>query len=131
MKHLIVLVVLFISTTAFSQTTADSIFIPTPTASIVVQKVDTVQIARIDNIEKKLSAFYTYNRRSHNLLFFSLGMSVISVLVANGNNDNTAAGIITLAGGVVGLVGTVIYLDSYKFLSFKPKRKELRGMTYY
>lgn len=130
MRHLIILVVIFISASAFSQTNVDSVFTPTPTASIVVQKVDTVQIARIDDIEKSLTAFYTYNRRSHNLIFLSMGMSLVSVLLANGDNT-TAAGVISIAGGVVGIIGTVIYLDSYKFLNFKPKRKEIRGMTYY
>jgi len=130
MRHFVIIVVLFISATAFSQTAADSIINPTPVTSVVIQKIDTAQIVRIDNIEKSLSAFYTYNRRSHTLLFLGMGMSVAGILLANGQN-NTASGVITLAGGVVGLIGTVIYLDSFKFLNFKPKRKEIRGMTYY
>lgn len=130
MRHFVILVVLFISATAFSQTVSDSISIPTPITSVVTQKIDTAQILRIDNIEKNLSAFYTYNRRSHNLLYLSLGMSIAGILLVNGQN-NTASGVITIAGGVVGIIGTVIYLDSFKFLNFKPKRKEIRGMTYY
>jgi len=131
MKQFIILVLLLVSATAFSQKTSDSIFSQTPSESIVIMKVDTVQTERINNIEKSLTAYYTYNRRYHTLLFLSLGMSVASVIIANGQSNNTAAGVIQLAGGIVGLVGTVIYFDSYKFLNFKPKRKELRGMTYY
>jgi len=130
MRHFILLVVLFISATAFSQTTADSSSILKPIQIITIQKVDTVQIERINNIEKKLSAFYTYNRRSHTLLFTSLGMSIVGIILSKGKSNGTAA-IIPLAGSVVGLVGTAIYLDSYKFLNFKPRRSEIRKMTYY
>lgn len=130
MKHLLILVVLFISATAFSQTIVDSILTQKPATSIIIQKVDTVQIVRINDIEKRLSAFYTYNRRSHSFLFLSLGMSVAGILLAS-DHSNSATAIIPLAGSVVGLIGTVIYLDSYKFLNFKPKRKEIRDMTYY
>jgi drug/metabolite transporter (DMT)-like permease len=131
MKHLIILAVLFMSATAFSQTTTDSIFTQKPTKSIVIQKVDTVQIARINDIETRLSAFYTYNRRSHSLLFLSVGMSLAGIIMASNSNSNSNTAIIPLAGSIVGLVGTIIYLDSYKFLNFKPKRKEIRDMTYY
>lgn len=124
------MVVLLVSTTIFSQTTTDSVINPSQIKSLVIQKVDTAQILRIDNIEKSLSAFYTYNRRSQNLLILSMGMSIVSVLLVN-DNDNTIPGIISLTGGVVGIIGTVIYLDSYKFLKFKPKRKEISNMTYY
>ena len=131
MKQFIILVLLFVSATAFSQKTSDSIFSQTPPESVVIMKVDTVQTERINNIEKRLTAYYTYNRRYHTLLVLSLGMSVASVIIANGQSNNTVAGVIQLTGGIVGVVGTVIYFDSYKFLNFKPKRKELRGMTYY
>jgi hypothetical protein len=130
MRHFVILIVLFISATAFSQNAADSIIYPKPVTSVVIQKIDTAQILRIDNIEKNLSAYYAYNRRSHTLLFLSMGMSLVGILLSN-SQDNTASGVITLAGGFVGLVGTVVYLDSFKFLNFKPKRKEIRGMTYY
>lgn len=131
MKQFVILVLLLVSATAFSQETSDSISFQKPSESIVIMKIDTVQTERINNIEKSLTAYYTYNRRYHTLLFLSLGMSVASVIIANGQSDYRAAGVIQLAGGIVGLVGTVIYFDSYKFLNFKPKHKELRGMTYY
>jgi len=132
MRHLILPVLLFLSAYAFSQTSADSIFTPTSTTSVVVQKVDTAQIARIENIEKNLSAFYTYNRRYHSLLFISLGVSVAGILLSSGNTNNEKASVVLpIVGSVIGLIGTVIYFDSYKFLNFKPKRREIRKMTYY
>jgi hypothetical protein len=131
MRHLLILVVLFLSATTFSQTTADTTKKQTPATSFVVQKVDSIQTARIEDIEKRLSAFYTYNRRSHTILYLSLGISTAGVLIASGNSYSKVAPIMLYIGSFVGLVGTVIYLDSYKFLNFKPKRREIREMTYY
>ena len=130
MRQFIILVLLLLTANAFSQTNVDSIIPTISTTHVVVLKVDTAQIARIDNIEKNLSAFYTYNRRSHSLLFISLGVSITGLLLSNGTGDK-ASSILPIAGGIIGLIGTVIYLDSYKFLNFKPKRKEIRNMTYY
>ena len=131
MKHLIILISLFITTAIYSQSAEDSIKSNLPAESIMIMKVDSVQIERINNIEKNLSAFYTYNRRYHSLVYLSVGMSLAGILIANGQSDNRIAGVTMIAGGVVSLIGTVIYLDSYKFLNFKPKRKEFKSMTYY
>lgn len=126
MKHFILFFVIIISSTAFSQTNVDSISAPKHSQITIIEQVDVVQIARIDNIEKSLTAFYRYNRRSHSLLFLSVGLSVVGILVTNTNGYNSKSSILPVAGTVVGLIGTVIYLDSFKFLNFKTKRRELR-----
>ena len=130
MRQFFILVALFISFNAFSQIVTDSVIAPTDfegvtdsvaqsteIKSVVMQKIDTVQIERIDNIERNLSAFYTYNRRSQNLLFLSAGLSVAGILLAYGDNITTS-NLVTLTGGVVSIIGTVVYLNSYKFLKF-------------
>jgi hypothetical protein len=98
--------------------------------SVVIQKVDSSQIQRINEVEERLSAFYAYNRRSHTLIYAGMALSIVGMLATNGNDESPAL-ILPLAGGVLSLVGTVIYLDSYKFLNFKPKRKVMNSMTYY
>jgi hypothetical protein len=130
MKHFFLIAILIICTNAFSQSKTDSIIYMPSVKSIVIQKVDSSQIERINEVEERLSAFYTYNRRSHSLIYAGMALSVIGAIVSS-NDSGSGAIVLPLAGGVVSLIGTVIYLDSYKFLNFKPKRKVMNSMTYY
>ena len=131
MKQFIVILLLCISTNSFSQSNGDSIIITPSIKSIIIQKVDSSQIARINDIEERLSAFYTYNRRSHSLIYAGIGVSLLGVFLSYGETNPSSAIALPLVGTALSLVGTVIYLDSYKFLNFKPKRKALKSMTYY
>lgn len=142
MKQLFILICLLISTSTFSQITTDSAgsvsyitqiqqdsIIQTATStSIMTTKLDSEQTARIDNIERKLSSFYSYNRRYQALTFVSVGLMIVGVISNNGSSNNRSAGIITLAGSAASLAGLIIYIDSYKFLNFKPKVKQVRQL---
>lgn len=131
MKQLLVLLFITVYSTTFSQTKGDSILITPSVESVIIQKVDSSQIARINNIEERLSAFYTQNRRSHAFIFLGLGISTLGVLLSQGEAEVPALAL-PFAGTVMSLIGTVIYLDSFKHLNFKPKRKVLlQPMTYY
>ena len=125
MKNLIILVVLFVSVTAFSQSNVDSVRTNLSSSkSIVIQKVDSIQIARIDRIEKRLSLYYTYNRRSQALLYMSIGLTAAGLILASGRKTSAASVVMPLAGSFVGIIGTIISIDSFKFLNFKPKSLE-------
>lgn len=130
MKHFLIITLLIVSASGFSQTQKDSIIYIPSVKSVIIQKVDSSQIERINEVEERLSAFYTYNRRSHSLIYAGMALSVIGAIVSS-DDSGSGAIILPLAGGVVSLIGTVIYLDSYKFLNFKPKRKVMNSMTYY
>lgn len=130
MKHFFLIAFLIICTNSFSQSKTDSVIYMPSVKSIIIQKVDSSQIQRINDVEERLSAFYTYNRRSHALIYTGMALSVLGALAAS-NDSGSGAVVLPLAGGVLSLVGTVIYLDSYKFLNFKPKRKVMKSMTYY
>ena len=131
MKQLLVLLFLFVCGAIYSQSKGDSILITPSIKSVIIQKVDSSQITRINNIEERLAAFYTQNRRSHTFIFVGLGVSTLGVLLSQGESDGPAM-VLPFAGTVMSLIGTVIYLDSYKFLNFKPKRKVMmNSMTYY
>lgn len=126
MKQFIFLVLLLVSATAFSQQSSDSVFSQKPSESIVIMKVDTFQMERINNIEKKLSGFYTYNRVYHALMGLSSVLSLAGLFIATGQGNYNQAGTLQLAGMVIGMVGTVFYIDSYKFLNFKSRHKDQR-----
>ena len=132
MKHLIIFALLLISANSFSQ---DSVY-PDPvsaetsdSAAIIFQPTDNDQMARIIDLEKRLGAYYTYNRRSQTLIYVGMGISLAGLILNYQQNNNNASGmIIPFIGSVVSLFGTVVYLDSFKFLNFRPKRRE---MIYY
>lgn len=130
MKQFIIISLLFVSATAFSQATSDTLIVADQIKHITPLKIDNSQIERIDHIEKSLSAFYTYNRRSHTLIIVGSIISAAGILLSYDNPYSVAA-VIPIAGSVISLTGTIIYLDSYKFLNFKPKRKKFTEMTYY
>lgn len=126
MKQFIFLVLLLVSATAFSQQSSDSVFSQKPSESIVIMKVDTFQIERINNIEENLRGFYTHNRVYHALMGVSVGLSLAGLFIATGQGNYSQAGTLQLAGMVIGMVGTVIYIDSYKFLNIKSRHKNQR-----
>ncbi|MBN2767032.1 MAG: hypothetical protein JXR27_11725 [Paludibacteraceae bacterium] len=97
--------------------------------TVVIQETDTEQEKRINDIEKRLTAYYAYNRRSQSLVFLGTGVAILGTVIGR-NNQNVAA-VMTIGGSILSVVGAVIQLDSYKFLDFKPKRNELKKMTYY
>ena len=133
MKQFSILVFLLLSMHVFSQTSVDSVLTVPTIKSVVIQKIDSAQIMRIDNIEQRLAGFYTQTRRAQALMYIGAGLAIIGSILDNGESS-TGAMVLPLTGAVVSIFGTVIYLDSYKFLKFKPKRKQLKAidpMTYY
>lgn len=131
MKQLIIILFLCISSNSFSQSKGDSIFISPSLKSVIIQKVDSSQIYRINELEERLTAYYTYNRRSQSLIYGGIAVSIVGILLSKGGTNQGASVIIPLTGTVISLIGTVVYLDSFKFLNLKPKRKVLKSMTYY
>jgi hypothetical protein len=130
MKHLIILVVIFISTSAFSQSPENSTIQPMAVDSITISKLDFDQIERINNIEQNIDAFYTNSRISHKCYFLSFGLTIAGAIISN-IEDPKVGGVLIAAGGLSGIIGTVIYFDSYKFLNFKREKKEVLESTYY
>lgn len=151
MKQLILSAFLLLSVGIFAQDTAENttelplnsvelienaVIVPTDTVSnrnnaqtVIVKEADPEQLLRINDIEKRLTAYYTYNRRSQNLIYFGTSMAILGVLLSN--SDENAGAVLTIGGGLLNIFGAVIQLDSYKFLNFKPKKKEIKKMTYY
>lgn len=132
MKHLIIITLLLISANSFSQ---DSVY-PASTetsdsAVIVLQPTDNDQLARIINLEKRLGAYYTYNRRSQTFIYVGWGLALAGVILNNKTQSTFTGMVLPLAGCVVSLFGTVAYLESFKFLNFNPRRRETREMIYY
>lgn len=132
MKHLIIAALLLITANSFAQ---DSLY-PVPTltsdsAAIVLQPANNDQMARIIEIENRLNDYYTYNRRSQTLIYAGWGLALAGVLLSNKYQNNFTSMAIPLSGCVVSLIGTVAYLESFKFLNFKPNRTKIREMTYY
>lgn len=123
---------LFISANSFSQ---DSVY-PASTetsdsAAIVLQPTDNDQMTRIINIEHRLNDYYTYNRRSQSLIYVGWGLALAGVILNNKNQSTFTGMVLPMAGCVVSLFGTVAYLESFKFLNFKPKQRKIREMIYY
>ncbi len=131
MKHFILTLFLLVGAAAFSQSKVDSVVYVPSIKSVVIQKVDSSQIARINDLEERLSAYYTLNRRSQSLIYAGMGVSMLGIILSGGELDEGPAIALPLAGTVMSLIGTVIYLDSFKVLNFKPKRKAMKSMTYY
>lgn len=119
-----------LATSMFAQTNADSLKSTPPVKSVVVQQLDSTDVTRIYDIEKSLSSFCNYNRRSQFLYILSASLSAAGILFAKDKNYS-GAGIFLITGGVAGIAGTVVYINSFKFLNFKPRKKEFKGMTYF
>lgn len=129
MKQLFIIAFLVLSASLFSQSANDSIVSALNAKIEVLQQQDFAKTAQIVDIEKRLGSFYSANRRYHSLMFVSVGLSVVSIISAQYSGEVGVA--LPLVAGVTSLIGTVIYLDSYKFLNFKPKRKITYTSTYY
>lgn len=132
MKHLIIVTLLFITANSFSQDSLYQDATVTPdSASVVLQPSYNDQMARIMNIEQRLNDYYTYNRRSQTLIYVGWGIALAGVFFNSKNQSSITGMVMPMAGCVVSLFGTVAYLESFKFLNFQPKRKQIREMTYY
>lgn len=129
MKQILFFLVLFFSSATFSQSTNDSIIAALNAKIDVLQQQDLAKTAQIVDIEKRLTSHYVYNRRYHSLLYVSIGLSAVSFISAQYSPKVSIA--LPLAAGITSLIGTVIYLDSYKFLNFKPKKIAQFTSTYY
>lgn len=115
MKKIGLLIFLFVSLVSQSQTKNET----STGKSIVVQNIDTMQCNETKNIENRLTSFYKANRNSQ---FMIIAGSVISIagafLYQPGQNQINPFPIV---GGVCGLVGGVIYFDSFKYLNMNKK----------
>lgn len=117
MKQIILFLFLCLSLAGYSQQQKDS----TVVQSIVVQKVDQVTIERVNNIENKLNSFHNEMRTSQ---FFTILGSALIVAGAFNSDSNESNVVLPLAGVCSSLIGTIIYLDSYKHLNMKYKSRK-------
>ncbi len=104
MKNLILFLLVFLSLTINAQT----------------QKIDSVQSEKIQNIEDRLTSFHNSNRNSQ---FLIIAGSVISIAGTLFYKPQKATDInpFPIIGGGLGLIGGLIYLDSFKFLNMNRK----------
>lgn len=89
--------------------------------SLVVLNIDSVNSNEIENIKNNLDHFYWQNKKSHIFIGVGLAFYGLAMLSAVNNLENVKTFSIISASS--GLLGTVIYLDSYKWLKRDRKKK--------
>jgi hypothetical protein len=122
MKIYVVFLLLLASFSVFSQSNTGT--------SIVIQKVDSVQLDRLIKIENNLTSFHHANRTSQFFIIAGSALTVASVVFYN-PYSSSQTNILPILGGISSLVGGIIYLDSYKYLNInKPKKKNVVKTDY-
>jgi hypothetical protein len=121
MKIYVVFLLLLASFSVFSQSNTGT--------SIVIQKVDSVQLDRLIKIENNLTSFHHANRTSQFFIFAGSALTVASIVFYN-PYSSSQMNILPILGGISSL-GGIIYLDSYKYLNInKTKNKNVVKTDY-
>ena len=71
-------------------------------------------------MENGIQRFYEQNRKSQGFIYFGVGLAYTGLLL-NNNSPNESYVLIAAVGSVFSLIGTIIGIDSYKYLNIKPK----------
>ncbi|HEY6915921.1 MAG TPA: hypothetical protein VI413_14685 [Paludibacter sp.] len=90
--------------------------------SVVVQKVDSVQMDRLITIENNLTSFHHANRTSQFFIFAGSALTVTGALLSSSSSEPN---VLPLFGVISSLIGGVIYLDSYKYLNINKNKKKV------
>lgn len=80
---------------------------------------DSLELQKVRNIELRLQKFYVKNRTSQLLYIASAACIVAGAVSKDAEKQKT----LTYIGAGIGLVGFIVYFDSYSALNFKPRRK--------
>lgn len=89
---------------------------------------DSIQIQRISAIEYNLTEYYKENRTSQKMLFVGSALFIAGYFLGASSDLYNP---LLISGGVCSLVGGVVYLDSFKWLNSKPKKKPKQHVIYY
>jgi hypothetical protein len=112
-KGFLLAVVAMVCLSGFCQTTIEK--------SIVVQRVDSIQQMQIMNIENKLTLFSKQNKTAIGFMFIGSGLYGIGGLLPETNQKEFP--LMTILGVGSGLLGAFLFINSYKHLNFKKKKK--------
>ncbi len=115
MKKFILLAALCISLVANAQVDYSS------TKSMVVIESDSVQNLQMADFGNRIQQFYTKNRVSQALILAGsiVGIAGSFLYTPTDGSINPFPAV----GGAIGLVGGVVYLDSFKYLNLKNTKK--------
>lgn len=94
--------------------------------SIVVQKVDSVQMDRLIQIEDNLTSFHHANRTSQLFIFAGSALTVAGVILSSSSSEPN---VLPLFGGISSIIGGAIYLDSYKYLNINKNKNRKKKVT--
>ena len=122
MKAILSLFFVFISFSAFSQSANDSI-LRFEHEKLKDQLLNQQQ--QVDNMELAMTKYYLQNRNSQLLSVIGATLYVAGAIGMSVNQDASSV-VLLAAGGVTSIIGTVLYLDSYKYLDFRRKSKTVK-----
>jgi len=121
-KWLLILFLSLVNVTVYSQTNSDTV----KTKQIqYFLKVDSIQ-SQMNDMNNRLYSFHYQNRTSQKLYGISLICTIASIFILGDlvESDNFTKVAMPIMAGVTSGIGTVIYLDSFKFLDTKRKLRK-------
>ena len=125
MKKLMLLSILLFSLLSYSQQRMPSNFINPTGKSLVMVDIDTIHSHEIINIKDRLTAFSSANGNSQFLLLTGAVITVAGIFLYKPEKV-TDINPFPIIGGGFGLIGAILYIDSFRFLNMNKKFKKAK-----